>query len=160
MSNEKTTWLSRLITKAAIFFSLMDDKVHDAALIANNVGNAIVKAMTSPAGHLLTIGIEMAVPASTTLVEATKLALPAIMTKVNTAAFETSKTGEEQAADALHYLLILRTTDPDLFAIKMNGIVALVNKFFTENMGLGTTIQQILPTTQIVHNPELLNVAV
>lgn len=158
MSQEKTTWLSRLFTKVAAFFSGLDDKVHDATLIANNVGNAIVKAINSPEGQLLTLGLEMAVPAATGLMDGIKLALPVIITKVNSAATETSKTGEQQLLDGLHYLAIIRENDPDLFAAKMNSIVALVAKFFSDNQGLGASIQQILTTTQIVHNPQILDI--
>jgi hypothetical protein len=160
MSTEKKTWLGRLFQKLAAWVSTADDKLHDAAMIANNIGNAVVKAMASPQAQLLLDEIEMVVPASTGLVEALKLQVPVIVNKVHTVSTVLGTSGEQQAMESLASLALIAKSDPDLFATKVDGIVALVIKFISDNQGLGATIQQVLPMPQIVHNPDLVNVPV
>lgn len=154
MSNTKTTWLGKLFAAIGAFFSGASAQVHDVTIIADRVANVI---KSSPITSALETGIEMAIPASTGLVEAFKLELPNIVQKLNWAVAEETKTPDQMVQDAFKYLQSIKGTDD--YVIQLNGFAAKVQKWLSDNQGLGLTIQQALLTPQIVHNPQLLGIA-
>ena len=91
------------------------------------------------------------------MVDGFKLALPKIVTDLNWAVAEESKTPDQLIQDGLDYLKTIKGTDD--YVIQLNSFAAKVQKWFSDNQGLGLTIQQALLSPQIVHNPTLLGIA-
>ncbi len=148
------TWLGNLIAKVAAFFSGASNGIHDITVIADNIANTI---KNSPLTGLLENALEMVIPASTGLVEAFKLELPNIVEKLNWALAAESKTPDALVIEGLAYLKTLKGTDD--YVIQLNSFAAKVQKWFSDNLGYGLTIQAALLTPQIVHDPALLNIA-
>jgi len=153
-TNTQTTWLSRLFASIVVFFSKAAPAIHDITVIADNVANVM---KSSPITSIVETGLEMAIPASTGLVEAFKLQLPNIVTKLNWAVAEESKTPDQLVLDGIRYLQSVKGTD--IYVVQLNSFAALVQKWLSDNQGLGLTIQQALLTPQIVHSPQLLGIA-
>lgn len=149
-----TTWLGRLFATVVSWFSKASAAIHDVTVLADNVTNAI---KNSPITGGIETALEMSIPASTGLVEAFKLELPNIVTKLNWAVAEESKTPDQLVSDGLAYLESIKGTDD--YVIQLNSLAAKIQKWFSDNQGLGLTIQQALLTPQIVHNPTLLSIA-
>ena len=154
MSTTPTTWLGKLFATVASWFSKVSGPIHDVTVLADNIANAI---KNSPLTSVAYTALEMAIPASTGLVDGFKLALPKIVTDLNWAVAEESKTPDQLIQDGLDYLKTIKGTDD--YVIQLNSFAAKVQKWFSDNQGLGLTIQQALLSPQIVHNPTLLGIA-
>lgn len=148
------TWLGKVFAKVASWFGNASGAIHDVVVIADNVANAIKSSPLTPVVETL---LEKAIPASTGLVEAFKLELPNIVTKLNWAVAESSKTPDQLVADGLAYLQTLKGTDQ--YVIALHSFAATVQKWFSDNLGYGLTIQMALTSPQVVHNPALLDIA-
>lgn len=151
------TWLGKLFSTIASWFSKAGPVVHSITIIADNVANAVKNAEASQLGQLFEVGLEMAIPASTGLVNAFKLELNVIVTDLNWAVAEEGKTGNQIVQDGLTYLASIKGTDN--YAVQLHAFAAKVQKWFSDNLGAGLTIEQALLTPQIVHNPALLGIA-
>lgn len=154
------TWLGRLIQKVGNWFTNEAKPiVHDIVVIADNVGNKLKASEASPTGllHLFEVALPMVIPASTGLINAFQFELNKIVTDLNWAKAESGKTGDQIVQDGLTYLKSLKGTDD--YAIQMHAFAAKTQKWFSDNLQAGLTIQQALTTPSIVHDPTLSLIA-
>lgn len=162
MSTDQTqkTWLGRILQSVANWFTKeAKPAVHDIVVIADNIGNALKKSEASPTGllHLFEVALPMVIPASTGLVNAFQFALNKIVIDLNWAKAETDKTGDQIIQDGLKYLASIKGTDD--YVIQMHAFAAKTQKWLSDNLQAGLTIQQALMTPQIVHDPTLFGIA-
>jgi hypothetical protein len=163
MSTDQNTgksWLGNLISKFLTWVNLKaKPEIHDFAVVADKVGNAFKASEASPTGllHLFEVALPMIIPASTGLVNAFQFALAKIVTDLDLAVAETSKTGDQIIMDGLKKLESLKGTED--YAIKMHSFAAKVQMFFSNNLQLGLTIEQALTLPAIVHDPTLSKIA-
>lgn len=148
------SFLSGLWEKVKTFFHSASTEVHSIISIADNIVNAIKSVEQSQVGQLIETGLEAFIPASTGLINAFKLWLPKIVIDLNWAVAEEGKTDTQKVADAVAYLASIKGTDA--YAAQLNTINALIQKWLSDNQGVGMTIQQALTVSQVNHNPDLV----
>jgi hypothetical protein len=160
MADNTKTWLGRIFATIASWFSSASGAVHDLTVLADNLANAIKNLEASTVGTFIETTVEMLIPASTGLINAFKLWLPVIVTDLNWAVAEEGKTPEQILADAIAYLNKIKVTNPNAYAGQLNTLNALIQKWFSDNQGLGLTIQAALTAAQVVHDPSLTSLTI
>ena len=155
----KITWLSKILAKVASYFGNASNEIHDVAVISTNVVNAIKNAEQSNIGQLVETGLEMVIPASSGLINAFKLWLPVVLKDLNWVVGETNLNLtlpdlQNYLSAAASYLSTIKGTD--VYAAQLNSLNALVQKWFSDQRGLGLTMPQALLTPQAVYNPNLV----
>lgn len=152
--NNPLKWIAGELHKLIDWITKAEKKLAPAISIAETLLNALKAFDSSIAGQTIETLIEIAIPASTGLINAFKLQLPVWLIELNLIKHETDKSLTEQWEDVQTYLNSI--SDPDIKASQYNTFKALFLKFFGTNMGESVTIQQALTLGQSTHTNEML----
>ncbi len=148
-------WIANEFVAIQEFITKEEKTLKPYLQIADNLVNFIKNMTSTPEGKFVITTIETVVPSSTKLLDALILQLPIWVVDLNWTINEIGKTPEEQFSDGVAYLKTIK--DPDVYAVQLNSLKALITKFFANNNAALLTIQQSLILAQPDHSANSKN---